>query len=125
METVTSCKPIKVWEKDGKKVQIYEVTLSDGTKGESFGKEIPEGTAQEALDITEGQYGKKIKLKSVGGGGWGGGKQKQRSGNESFALSYSKDVWVAQINQGNKEFTSKECLMLADKFFQWLESKKQ
>src|SRR3990167_1699440 len=116
METVTSCKPIKVWEKDGKKVQIYEVTLSDGTKGESFGKEIPEGTAQEALDITEGQYGKKIKLKSAGSG-YGGGKQ--RSGNESFALSYSKDLVVAG------KVTIEQILTTADKLYQWLESKKK
>lgn len=112
METVTSCKPIKVWEKDGKKVQIYEVTLSDGTKGESFGKEIPEGTAQEALDITEGQYGKKIKLKSAGGG-FGGGKKPQMQPS-TMCLSYAKDLVVA----GKLEF--KDILPAAEKFLNWV-----
>src|SRR3990167_11105417 len=115
--TVASCTKIKDWTgKDGRVLPIFEITLSDGTKGESFGKEIPVGTPQESLDITEGQYGKKIKLKSAVGGGFGGGKQ--RSGNESFSLSYSKDVWCAKI-AAKETFSSKECIILADAFYQW------
>ena len=110
METVTSCKPIKVWEKDGKEVQIYESTLSDGTKGESFGKETPEWPAQEALDITEGQYGKKIKLKSQGSG-FGKKPQIQPS---TMCLSYAKDLVVA----GKLEF--KDILPAAEKFLNWV-----
>lgn len=116
METVTNCIKIKDWTKDGKTVPIYEVTLSDGTKGESFGKDIPVGTPQDALDITEGNYGKKIRLKQTGGGGGG---RPQRSGNESFALSYAKDLVVAgKVDIG-------KILDTAEKLYGWLESKKK
>ena|SRR3990167_8945220 len=116
---VTACVKLKDWtNKEGKAIPIYKVSLSDFTEGESFGKEIPVGTPVESLEITEGQYGKKIKLKSSGGGGgFGGGKQ--RSGNESFALSYSKDLVVAG------KVTIEQIIPVADKLYQWLESKKQ
>lgn len=120
METVTSCIKIKDWQnKEGKLVPIYGIGLSDGQSGESFGKEIPIGTPMGELIIESGQYGNKIKLKSAqGSGSWSGGGGKSRGGNESFALSYSKDLVVA----GKVDLS--KILATADKFYTWLESKK-
>lgn len=120
METVTECKKVKDWQgKDGKLVPIYFVGLSDGQGGESFGKEIPVGTPVSELIIESSQYGLKIKPKNApqsfsGGGGGGRG----RSGNESFALSYAKDLVVAgKVDLG-------QILKTADKLYDWLEAKK-
>lgn len=117
METVISCTKAKDWVKDGKSIPIYSIGLSDGRGGQSFGKEIPVGTKVEDLIITDkGQYGLDFKLKpSGGGGGWSGGK---KSGNESFALSYAKDLVVAG------KVDVKNILPIADKLYDWLESKK-
>ena len=113
METVIKCDQVKEW--NGK--PIYAVGLSDGRGGESFNK-IPLGTKEGDLEITnDPKYGLKIKLKSTGQGG-GGYSGKQRSGNESFALSYAKDVVCA----GKTDL--KNLLPLADKLYDWLEKKK-
>ena len=66
----------------------------------------------------EGQYGKKFKLKN-NKPAFGGGGGKPRAGNESFALSYAKDLVVAD------KAAFKDILPLADKLYTWLESKKQ
>ena len=118
METVTGCKQVKEWTaKDGKKVPIYAIELSDGQGGESFGKEIPIGTPISELVLESGQYGLKIKWNKPGAsGGFSGGKS--RAGNESFALSYAKDIVVG----GKTDL--KNLLPLADKLYEWLESKK-
>lgn len=114
--TVTKCEVLKHWEKDGRKVPIYQVHLSDGQIAESFGKEIPLGTPIEQLEITRGEYGFKVKWNSPGKSG---GFQRQRSGNESFALSYSKDLVVAgKVDIG-------QILTTADRLYTWLESKKK
>lgn len=110
METVISCSKTKEW--NGK--PIYSVAFSDGRGGESFAVEIPVGTPVSDLIIEESQWGLKIKKKSTGGGGF----QKQRSGNESFALSYAKDLVV-----GGK-VDMKQILPVADKLYAWLEGKK-
>ena len=118
METVVSCTKSKEWKspKTNQMVPIYAVGLSDGRGGESFGKEIPVGTPVSELIIEDtGQYGLKIKLKNAGGFQGGGFK---RSGNESFALSYAKDLVVA----GKVDL--KNILPTADKFYAWLEGKK-
>ena len=119
METVVSCTKSKEWKspKTGQNVPIYAIGLSDGRGGESFGKEIPLGTPVSELIIEDtGQYGLKIKLKQSGfGGGFQG---KGRGGNESFALSYSKDLVVA----GKVDI--KNILPTADKLYAWLEGKK-
>lgn len=122
MNTVTNCVKAKDWDNGkGQLVPIFKVTLTDGTAGESFGKEIPLGTPAEQIDITEGQYGKKFKWNKPGAAGGFKGAQK---GNESFALSYAKDYAVAMIGAG-KEFKSELITQLADKFYDWLESKKK
>lgn len=123
MESVISCTKVRDWTKDGKSVPIYSVALSDGQGGESFGKEIPVGTPMSELVLESGQYGLKIKWNKPGAsGGFGGGRQ--RSGNESFSLAYAKDYAVALIGAG-KECSADMTLKLADKFYEWLESKKK
>jgi hypothetical protein len=123
MITVKECTKSKEWDNGkGQKVPIYKVELSDGTFGESFGKEIPIGTNVSEITIEEGQYGKKFKWAAAPKNGFAGGGRK--AGNESFALSYAKDYAVALIGQG-KEFKSEHIIQLADKFFDWLESKKK
>lgn len=119
METVTECRKVKDWTgKDGKLVPIYFVGLSDGQGGESFGKEIPVGTPVSELILESGQYGLKIKLKNAPQSFSGGGGGRGRSGNESFALSYAKDLVVAgKVDIG-------AILKTADKLYDWLEAKK-
>lgn len=116
--TVVSCEKAK--EVNGK--TVYKVGLSDGRFGESFAKEIPKGTNADDIQIEETQWGLKFKMQSKGGGGFGGGKP--RAGNESFALSYAKDLACAHIAKGN-DFDSKQILAVAEVFYQWLETKKK
>jgi hypothetical protein len=119
METVVKCEKVKDW--NGK--PIYSIGLSDGQGGESFAQEIPIGTPVSELTITpNGNYAPKIKWNKPGGGG-GSGFQKQRSGNESFALSYAKDLAVAYVGKGNNVAPEK-VIEWADKFYSWLEKKK-
>lgn len=118
METVITCTKLKDWtNQKGEKVPIYSVGLSDGRGGQSFGREIAIGTPMSDLEITDkGQYGLDFKLKKQGGAWMGSGKQ--RGGNESFALSYAKDLVV-----GGK-VDLKQILSTADKLYAWLEGKK-
>lgn len=124
METVLSCTKVRDWTKDGKSVPIYSVALSDGQGGESFGKEIPVGTPMSELTLEQSQYGLKIKWNKPGSSSGGGYSARQRSGNESFALSYAKDLAVAYITKGTNIEPEKVCLW-ADKFYAWLEKKKK
>lgn len=116
METVISCAKVKEWKNQkGEMVPIYAIGLSDGRGGQSFGKEIPIGTDVATLEITDkGQYGLDFKIKNTGSS-FG---SRQRSGNESFALSYAKDLVVAG------KVDVKSILTLADKLYAWLEGKK-
>lgn len=122
MITVTECKFLKDYtSKDGKTGKIYDVVLSDGGKGQSF-SEIPTGTPKEELEITpNGNYPDKIKM--IKKNGYSGG-AKAKAGNESFALSYSKDWAIAQLAHG-KDVKTEDILKIADKFFDWLENKKK
>lgn len=112
MATVTACSKVKEW--NGK--PIYGVTLSDGNQGESF-NEIPIGTNDTEIEITENQYGKKFKYKKPNS--FGGGGAKQNKGNESFAMSYAKDLVIAD------KVNIKDLLPTADKIFDWMEGKKK
>jgi|SRR6476620_10137613 len=120
METVVKCDEIKQW--NGK--PIYGVGLSDGQGGESF-QLIPVGTPVSELVISPNPpYGNKIKWNkggaASGGGGYAG---RQRSGNESFALSYAKDLGIAYVGQG-KNIEPAKIIAWADQFYAWLEKKK-
>ena len=115
MTTVKECTKAKEWDNGkGQKVPIYKVELSDGTTGESFGKEIPVGTDASEITIEEGQYGKKFKWAAKNGFS---GKSKQAN-NAAFAMSYAKDLVVAD------KIKFDQLIPAADKIFNWIESKK-
>lgn len=120
METVVTCTKTKEW--NGK--PIYSIGISDGQGGESF-QDIPIGTPLTELVITANpnpNYAAKIKWnKPNSGGGFKGG---NRGGNESFALSYSKDVAIAYISQG-KTIEPEKITSWAETFYNWMESKKK
>lgn len=52
------------------------------------------------------------------------GVKRSYAGNESFALSYAKDVACANIENG-KEISAKNILEVAQAFYGWLESKRK
>ena len=53
-----------------------------------------------------------------------GGFQKKQGSDESFSLSYAKDVWVAKINSGDAKFDVSECLKVASAFYKWMKERK-
>lgn len=98
--------------------KVYEITDAEGKKYDSF-KEIPPGTHE--VEITpNGNYNPKIKLIGKNGAnGWAGNKGATKAGNESFAMSYAKDLVVSgKIEIGDLS-------KYADKIYDWLQSKKQ
>jgi hypothetical protein len=110
--TVKSCTKVKEW--NGK--PIYSVEFSDGTKGNSFGSEIPVGTAKAELMITPKEgYPDDVKMKKANG--FAGGAPKKVN-NAAFAMSYAKDLVVAD------KVKIEQLLPTADKIFNWIESKK-
>lgn len=117
METVIKCEKIKEWNNK----PIYGIHLSDGRGGESF-MEIPIGTPVSDLQIIDNPnpaYAAKIRWNKPGSSnGFAGGGKQRYSGNESFALSYAKDIVVAG------KVDVKHILPLADKLYDWLEKKK-
>lgn len=118
METVKECKFKKDYKsKDGRAGKIYDVVFSDGVIAQAF-SEIPVGTSKDDLDITPGQGTFPPTVKQRKGGGFGGG-AKVRAGNESFALSYAKDLVVAD------KVKIDQIIQTAEKLYQWLESKKK
>lgn len=127
METVIECNQVRTWKaQDGKELPVYFVKLSTGKSGESF-QQIPIGTPLDQLVVTPNQnaaYADKIKWNkpNAGGGGFGKGGG-NRGGNESFALSYAKDIACAHIAHG-KDFASREVVRVAEEFYVWLQSKK-
>ncbi len=121
METVTRCSTLKEWQ--GK--PIYQVEMSNGAVGESF-QQIPVGTPDSELTFTKNQnsaYADRVKWNkpNTGGGFQKGG---SRGGNESFALSYSKDLAIAYVGQG-KLIEPEKVITWAEQFYNWMESKKK
>jgi hypothetical protein len=118
MTTVKSCTEKKrVQGKNGGEAIIYNVTMTDGRVGESYAKQIPEGTPASDLEFEETQWGLKVKAKAKVNG-FGGGKRAEK-GNESFAMSYAKDLVVAD------KVKIDQLLPVADKIYNWMEDKKQ
>lgn len=119
--TVKSCK----LKKETDTFKVYGVEDIEGNKYDAF-KELKEGESYNVEITPNGNYAPKLKViddrKNTNGfkGGWGG----QKSGNESFSLAYAKDLACANIAQG-KPFTSEDVIKVAEKFYQWLESKRK
>jgi hypothetical protein len=114
MITVTECTFLKEWSANGRSGKVYTVKLSDDTAGQSFG-EIPIGTSKEDLEITpNGNYPARIKL--IKKNGFAGAPKKVN--NAAFAMSYAKDLVVAD------KVKIEQLLPTAEKIFNWIESKK-
>ncbi len=116
METVIKCEKTKEW--NGK--PIYSIHLSDGRGGDSF-QEIPVTTPVSELIITANPnpvYPDRIKWNKPSSGGAFGGVGK-KFGNESFAISYSKDLVVA----GKVDIN--DLIQMAEKMYNWMETKKK
>src|SRR5688572_27207745 len=113
--TLTACTEKKKTDK----FTVYEATDSEGKKYDAF-EQLETGKPIQVDVIPNGNYNPRLKpIKPKNG--FGGGKQ--RAGNESFALSYAKDIQVAHIMMG-KEFKTENMLTVADKLFEWLEKHK-
>lgn len=104
----------------------HEITFENGDKGHYGGKEdtcrkFTEGQESEYTieEKINGQY-KNYVIKPAQSASFMG---RSKSGNESFALSYAKDVACAYIASG-KEFKSNQIIEVAEAFYQWLQSKK-
>jgi hypothetical protein len=120
MNTVKSCTFQKEWSKDGRTGKIYDVELSDGTKGQAY-NDLQPGPE---VEVTPGKGNFPPTIKAIKKNGFGGnGFKQQKAGNESFALAYSKDWAIAQLNKG-KEVTSKDIIAVAELFYTWLQEKK-
>lgn len=116
-------------------IYYYKLEMDNGEVGE-IGKKKPDAfKAGDSLTYTseETQYG--LKFKAVQNGSFGGGFNgraagSMRGGNESFALSYSKDVICAMIQAGMlpKDVSSadiaKATMATADKFLEWMNEHK-
>ncbi len=95
----------------------YKVTIGEHT-GEYSSKKYQTSSAdgfpfqvdsEAEYEFVDGQY---PKIKTVQSGSWGGGKK--TGSNASFALSYSKDLVVAD------KVGIEQILIMADKFNKWL-----
>jgi len=121
METVVKCQKVKEW--NGK--PIYEVELSNGAGGQSFNVDIPIGTPENELTFTpNGSYPDKIVWNNPNKQKSGFNKGGNRGGNESFALSYAKDIAIAKITKG-QDIKASDIIMVAEEFYKWMETKKK
>lgn len=90
------------WEGAHGKVYFYKLVMDNGDTGE-IGKKKPNAfNIGDSLTYTveSGQYGNK--LKEVQQNGFRGGNGQSRGSTASFALSYAKDIAVANINKSDK-----------------------
>lgn len=126
---------LKQFESKFGTMYVHEVAFDNGDKGEYNSKT---DTCQKFVEGQEADYtiettrtgnytNTKIKHLSPetsgnSGGGFSGGK-KSFAGNESFALSYAKDLACAHIEKG-KEMKAEQVIQVAEAFYQWLQSKK-
>lgn len=108
---------------------VHEITFENGDKGQYLSKSNPQNKfvqgneVEYEFSITQNGQFTNTSIKPI--------KDpatfvatKQRGGNESFALSYAKDMAVAYLNKGN-ELSTAQIIELAEKFYLWLNSKKQ
>ena len=124
------------WDGPNGKVFYFDVLMDNEDRG-SIGKKS--NTALKVGDsltytLEVGERGNKIKEFKEGGfnGGYNGngGKPQSRGGNESFSLSYAKDVVCSMLANGyvakdkNSSQITEVTLAIADKFNNWLNENK-
>lgn len=133
--TIDYIDSVRPYEGQYGKTYYFQLSMSNGDTG-SIGKKKEDALKiGDSLTYTleEGERGNKIKeVQQTGysGGFNGDGKTTQKSGNESFALSYSKDVICAMVQSGRIPETATSAqitdtiLATANKFKDWLNENK-
>lgn len=130
---VKSAQPTgRTWSSNGQTYHVHSIEMENGDKGEYSSK----SPNQDKLKVGEeanyeyhpatGNFPPKIKPKQAEKferGGYSGGKNGH--GNvASFALSYSKDIYIAYNSTiKDKEFTLDHLFTLADRMHDWLKNK--
>ena len=104
---------------DGKEVSVM---AEKNPKLSAILEANPDGGCELYCSLVE-KNGKNYAWDAKESSGFGGG-FKSKSGNEGFALAYSKDIYVAKIAKG-EQASSDAIIGLAEKFYEWLESKKK
>lgn len=118
------------------KVELDNAAIGEITK--KRGNVVKAGDTIEYTIEPNGSFPDKFKLVQAnsnfgGGGNSGGGKKWNGDGggkNESFALSYAKDILIANIKadvsgrEADLMVAAELATRIADKFYNWLESKK-
>lgn len=115
----------RTWtSKEGKTFKISTVTLEDGRVGETMSEKFKAGEDANLI-VTEKEWqGKKsLSFKYVPEQGTFGGGAK-RGSNESFALSYAKDCYVA-LQDKIPAMSLNQMFSLADQMLEWLNKNKQ
>lgn len=104
-------KSYKVWKED------FDVTVGATISGNE--EEVEKNGFKDVFIKKPKAAGKPFKP-----GGFSGG---SKGGNESFALSYAKDISVALINNEmlnpNENNVAEYCMAMANQFLDWLNSK--
>lgn len=124
---------VRKWNGQNGVVYYFDILLDNHDRG-SIGKKSKEslkvGDTLVYL-LEEGEKGNKIKEFKENGfsGGFQGNRGATRGGNESFALSYAKDIVVAMIaKKATLDKTPAELaeytMTMADKFKHWLDEHK-
>lgn len=130
--TITKVGPIKSWNGTNGTIFYHSIQLDNGDAG-SLGKKS-EGAVKEGDQITykleHGDFGNKIKEIPTAPAGRGSGSGYsfnvgRKSSTASFALSYAKDLAVANIAKADRPMELNEALAkritnVASIFQQWL-----
>ena len=126
--TVTGASFLKSFEGKYGTMFVHSIQFDNGDAGEYLSKTQDQNKFMigQQVDYTIESAGEyqgvpQYKVKPVvqntfsGGGGY----SKRGGGNASFALSYSKDLAVANIAAAN-QVSSEQVIQIADKFLNWL-----
>lgn len=123
---IQTIKGTRKWDGPNGTVYYFDVLMDNGDTG-SIGKKsdsaLKEGD-QLTYELEESERGNKIKPVVENNFRGGGGFQKQPSNPASFALSYAKDLAVANINKSDKplemDSLATKVIATAEKFNNWL-----
>jgi hypothetical protein len=123
---------VKSWNGPNGTIWFHKIELDNGEIGE-IGKKQENGIkVGDTLTYTaeQGQYG--LKFKAVQANGFGGGGFKgggSRGSTASFALSYAKDLAVANVNKSDRplemDALAAKIISVAAKFNAWLKENEQ
>lgn len=128
VEEILSVRP---YDGQNGKVWYYKLAMDNGDLGEIGKKKENFFKVGDSLTYTieEGQYGNKFKAVQTGNGFSGNGrpafqKESQSEKSPGFALAYAKDLAVAYSDKIPSDKVAETTIKIADKFLDWLNSKK-